>query len=139
MKLRGGIADSYGDSEKTPIFERYYAGGANTIRGYRERRIGPRDTGTGDPVGGDAYWVGNSEYTFPVFPGVIKGAAFFDIGTVDATIEEIGDNKIYSGFGMGVRVKTPIGPLKVDAGYPLDDIEGEKKGVRFYFNMSRGF
>ncbi|MBP9733127.1 MAG: outer membrane protein assembly factor BamA [Candidatus Omnitrophica bacterium] len=139
LKLRGGIADAYDDSEKVPIFERYYAGGANTVRGYRERRIGPRDTGTQDPIGGEAYWVGNAEYTFPIFPGVIKGAAFYDVGTVDATIEDIGNEKIYSGVGLGIRVKTPIGPLKVDAGYPLDDVEGEGKDVRFYFNMSRGF
>ncbi len=139
LKLRGGIADAYDDSEKVPIFERYYAGGANTIRGYRERRIGPRDTGTQDPIGGNAYWVGNVEYTFPVFPGVIKGAAFYDMGTVDATIDDIGDQGLYSGVGVGIRVKTPIGPLKVDAGYPLDDVEGESKEVRFYFNMSRGF
>jgi len=38
-----------------------------------------------------------------------------------------------------VRVKTPIGPVKVDAGYPLDDITGEKKELRFYFNISQGF
>jgi outer membrane protein insertion porin family len=139
LKLRGGIADAFDDTEKVPIFERYYAGGANTIRGYRERRIGPRDSGTQDPIGGNAYWVGNTEYTFPIFPGVIKGAAFYDLGGVDAAIEDIGDSGIYQGVGMGLRVKTPIGPLKVDAGYPLDDVEGEDKEVRFYFNMSRGF
>ena len=41
--------------------------------------------------------------------------------------------------GGGVGVKPPIGPVKVDAGYPLDDIEGEKKKVRFYFNISQAF
>jgi outer membrane protein insertion porin family len=139
LKLRGGIADAFDDSEKVPIFERYYAGGANTIRGYRERRIGPRDSGTQDPIGGNAYWVGNIEHTFPIFPGIIKGAAFYDVGAVDASIEDFGDTGIYSGVGVGIRVKTPIGPLKVDAGYPLDEVEGEDKELRFYFNMSRGF
>lgn len=139
LKLRGGLSDAYGDSQKVPIFERFYAGGANTVRGYRERRIGPRDSGTQDPIGGNAYWVANAEYTFPVFPGIIKGAAFYDLGTVDATIDDIGNESIYSGVGLGLRVKTPIGPLKVDAGFPLDEIEGEDKKVRFYFNMSRGF
>ncbi|MFT5207372.1 MAG: outer membrane protein insertion porin family [Candidatus Omnitrophota bacterium] len=139
LKLRGGISDAYDDSEKVPIFERYYAGGANTIRGYKERRVGPRDTGTGDPIGGEAYWVANAEYTFPIVEGVLKAAAFYDIGAVDATIDDFGAGDIAQGIGMGVRIKTPIGPVKIDAGFPINDVEGEDKEVRFYFNMSRGF
>jgi outer membrane protein insertion porin family len=139
LKIRGGIADAYGDSDNVPIYERYFAGGANTIRGYRERRIGPRDPGNNDPVGGEAYWIANVEETFPIYPNLIKGALFFDIGNVYETIEDFGEGGTFSGYGAGVRIKTPISPVKLDMGYPLDDIPGEKKRARFYFSISQGF
>ncbi len=139
LKLRAGIADEYSDSLSVPIYERYFAGGANTIRGYRERRVGPRDAGNKDPIGGEAFWVMNAEETFTVYPDLIKGAVFFDAGNVEEEINEFGSGGIFKGVGAGVRVKTPIGPVKLDAGYPLDDVEGESKKIRFYFNISQGF
>ncbi len=139
LKGRVGFVDEFGDSEKVPIYERFFAGGANTIRGYRERRIGPRDPGNQEPIGGETYWIANVEETFPIYPDLIKGAAFFDIGNVYDQVDDFGNGGTVSGFGFGVRVKTPIGPVKVDAGYPLDDIPGEKKKVRFYFNISQAF
>ncbi len=139
LKLRGGIADAFGNTDKVPIYERYFAGGANTIRGYRERRIGPRDAGNQEPIGGDAFWVANIEETFPIYPDLIKGAVFFDIGNVYEKVSDFGSGGIFSGVGVGVRVKTPIGPVKLDAGYPLDDVQNEKKSLRFYFNISQGF
>ncbi len=54
-------------------------------------------------------------------------------------ILDFGSGDIVQGMGAGVRVKTPIGPVKLDMGYPLDDVEGEKKKLRFYFNISQGF
>ncbi len=139
VKARAGVADSYDDSIRVPIYERYYVGGANTVRGYRERRIGPRDPGNRDPIGGESFWVANLEETFPIVPNLIKGAVFFDTGNAYDTIEDFGTGGVFSGVGIGVRIKTPIGPVKLDAGYPLDDIEEEDKELRFYFNISQGF
>jgi len=139
LKARAGIADAYSDTPLVPIYERYFLGGANTIRGYRERRLGPRDPGNGDPVGGNAYWVANIEETFPIYPDLIKGAVFFDVGSLYEEIEDFGDGDTFSGVGVGVRIKTPIGPLKLDMGYPLDDVSGEKKKMRYYFSISQGF
>ena len=139
LKIRGGIADAYDDTPRVPIYERFFIGGANTVRGYRERRIGPRDTGNREPIGGEAYWVTNVEETFPIYPNLIKGAVFFDMGNNYESIGDFGSGGVFSGVGMGVRIKTPVGPVKLDAGYPLDDAEGEKKKLRFYFNISQGF
>ncbi len=139
LKARAGIVEAFGDSEKVPIYERYFAGGANTIRGYRERRVGPRDPGNSEPIGGEAYWIGNIEETFPIYPDLIKGAVFFDTGNVYQKIDDFGSGGLFSGMGIGVRIKTPIGPVKLDAGYPLDEVPGEKKKLRFYFNISQGF
>lgn len=142
LKARGGAAGAYGDSNYVPIYERFFAGGANTIRGYRERRIGPRDSGSGQPVGGTAIALANAEATFPLYEKVLKGAVFFDAGDV-WNIKKIDnvyyDNGLKYGAGIGVRVKTPIGPLKLDYGWPIvDNFEDDKQG-EFYFSMSRGF
>ena len=133
-RLRAGLADEYDNTNMVPIYERFYAGGATTIRGYKERHIGPKISG--EPIGGDSMLIGNLEYTFPVMKN-IKGAVFYDIGNVWSDIGDMGKD-FKSSIGLGVRVKTPIGPVKVDYGYGLDYDPGDKKG-RFHFSMSRGF
>ncbi len=138
LKLRAGLVDAYGDSTSVPIYERFYAGGANTIRGFRERRVGPRDPASNDPVGGEALLVGNAEYVFPIVE-FIKGAAFFDAGNVWSKVSDFGSGGYKYGTGVGVRVKTPIGPVKLDYGYPLRVDPGEKKQGRFHFSLTRAF
>jgi len=140
LKVRGGLSNAYGNTDEVPIYERFFAGGANTIRGYKERRVGPRDSGSDEPIGGEAITVGNAELTFPIYEGLIKGAVFYDIGNVWRRAEEfmVGGN-YKSGAGVGVRVKTPIGPVKLDYGYPLEKHEGESKWGELYFSMSHGF
>jgi len=140
LKVRGGLANAYGSSDEVPIYERFFAGGANTIRGYKERRVGPRDPGSDEPIGGEAIGVGNAEITFPVYEKVLKGAVFYDVGNVWRRAEDWlvgGDYK--HGIGLGIRVKTPLGPVKVDYGYPLVRQEGDSRTGEFYFSMSHGF
>jgi len=139
IKGRAGLVDSYGDSDEVPIYERFYAGGANTVRGYGERRVGPRDPGSNSPIGGEAILVGNAELTFPIYERVIKGAVFYDVGNVWRRIEDYFSGGVKSGVGAGVRVKTPIGPLKLDIGYPLSDNHDDKKQIEWYFSVSHGF
>jgi len=139
FRLRAGIADAYGDSGKVPIFERFYAGGARTIRGYDERRVGPLDAVTDDPIGGESMLVGNIEYTIPIID-FIKLAVFIDSGNVWQKMGDIGSGSFKSGTGLGLRVKTPIGPINLDYGYPLNDEPGEEeRSGKFYFSVSRGF
>lgn len=141
IKGRTGLAEAYGGTDDVPIYERFYAGGANTIRGYRERRVGPRDPGSNDPIGGDAMLVGNAELVFPIYEKVIKGAVFYDVGNVWKDIDDYFslDGGLKQGAGVGVRVKTPIGPLKLDVGYPLSDNQDDKKRLEWYFSVSHGF
>jgi outer membrane protein insertion porin family len=137
---RVGMVDAYGSSQKVPIFERYFAGGAQSIRGYSERSIGPVDTLSGDAIGGESIMLGSVEYTIPLVE-VIKLATFFDVGNVWAKSTDFGKNNFYSGYGLGFRVKTPIGPMKLDYGIPLNKEPGEdsKRSGKFYFSVSRGF
>lgn len=139
LQARAGVAQAFGDSEKVPIYERFYAGGANTIRGYEERSVGPVDQPTSDPLGGEALLVMNVEYTIPVID-FIKAAVFVDTGNVWSKVSEFGTGGFKTGVGFGVRVKTPVGPLKLDYGIPLNKQPGkENKQGRFHFSMSHGF
>jgi outer membrane protein insertion porin family len=140
LKGRGGLADSYGSSSEVPVYERFYAGGANTIRGYKERRVGPRDPGSNEPIGGEAILLANVEVTFPLYENMLKGAVFYDIGNVWRRYEDfmVGGN-YRAGVGVGVRIKTPVGPVRLDYGYPLNGNYDDEKTGEFYFSMSRGF
>jgi len=139
LRLRAGLADPYSSTNKIPIYERFFAGGASTIRGYRERKVGPIDTVTEDPIGGEALFIGNIEYTYPV-ADFLKVASFFDTGNVWQKNKDFLSGDLKSSIGLGVRVKTPIGPISIDYGYPLDKEPGEEdKEGRFHFNVSREF
>ena len=142
-RIRAGLIDAYGDSNEVPIFERFFGGGAGTIRGYQERNVGPRDTSSSDPIGGEAMLIGSVEEVMTIVKdergrSILKGSAFYDAGDVWRRVSDFGES-LKSGFGVGARVTTPIGPLRLDVGFPLDDVAGEKRKPRFHFNISRGF
>ena len=138
FRLRAGVIDAYGDSEAVPIFERFFAGGSRTIRGYDERKVGPL-AATNDPIGGESILVGNIEYTIPVIE-YIKLAVFIDSGNVWSKVQDFASGDYKSGAGLGLRIKTPIGPVNLDYGYPLNDEPGEEeRSGKFYFSVSRGF
>lgn len=138
-RLRVGWADPFSDTKKVPIYERFFAGGANSVRGYQERKAGPVDPQTHDPLGGESMFVANLEYTYPLVD-FLKVATFFDAGNVWSKNSDFFKDKLFKSVGLGIRVKTPIGPVSVDYGWPLDLEPGEEtKEGRFHFNVSRGF
>jgi outer membrane protein insertion porin family len=140
LRARLGLADAYGNSDSLPIYERFFAGGAYTIRGYQERKIGPIDPISKDPLGGESMLIGNIEYNYPLF-NFFKLAVFYDIGNVWSKLNDIGSGGFKKSFGFGVRIKTPIGPIMLDYGIPLDKEPGEesKSSGRLHFNVSHGF
>ena len=139
LRLRGGWSDPFDDTNKVPIYERFFAGGASTIRGYEERKVGPIDLATDDPLGGESMFIANIEYTYPLMD-FLKVATFFDSGEVWEKNGDFFSTDLKKSIGLGVRVKTPIGPVSVDYGWPLDLLPGQdSKEGRFHFNVSRGF
>jgi outer membrane protein insertion porin family len=84
-------------------------------------------------------FVGNVEYIYPLLD-FLKIATFFDTGNVWKKNKDFLSGDLKSGIGFGLRVKTPIGPVSVDYGWPLDTEPGEEgKEGRFYFSVSKGF
>jgi outer membrane protein insertion porin family len=139
FRFRIGFANPFSDTDKIPIYERFFAGGASTIRGYHERKVSPIDAVTEDPIGGEAMFIGNIEYTYPL-TNFLKVATFFDTGNVWKEKEDFLSGGLKSSIGVGLRVKTPIGPISIDYGWPLNTEPGEEgKQGRFHFNVSRGF
>ena len=143
LEIRGrvGTVKPYGKSDEVSIYERFFAGGANTIRGYEERAVGPVDPVSKDPLGGEAMLIGNIEYTYPIF-NFLKVAAFIDSGNVWAKLGDIGKGGFKTGFGLGLRIKSPIGPIMLDYGIPLNKAQGEDSkhtGGRIHFSASHGF
>jgi len=142
-RIRGGIVNEYSNTADVPIFERFFAGGANTIRGFRERRVGPQDPRTNDPIGGEAMFVATAEEVMTLLEDergrpILKGSMFYDVGNVWRRIDSIGES-FKSGAGVGARVNTPIGPVRLDIGYPISDVEEGDRKPRFHFNISRSF
>ena len=137
LKVVAAVGDTFEDTDVLPIYERFYAGGTNTIRGFKERAAGPKDT-SGEAIGGESTLYGTCELTYPVFK-LIKVATFFDFGNVWEKLGDFASGGIKYSLGLGVRVKTPMGPVSLDYGYPLKVAEGEDKEGRFHFSMSRGF
>ena len=122
-RVRAGIVNEYGDSAEVPIFERFFAGGANTIRGFRERRVGPQDPASNDPIGGEANLLATIEEVMTIVADerkkpILKGSVFFDAGNVWRRVDDFASS-LEAGAGIGARVNTPIGPLRLDVGFPL--------------------
>lgn len=138
LGAQGGIVEQYGSSDRVPIFERFFLGGATTIRGFEYRSISPRDE-RGEPIGGKTMTMATAEYTFPLITRV-RGAMFFDIGGVFPEAGQFEPNQLDAAVGVGIRLNLPIGPIQVDYGWPVitDDNNKDEHG-RFSFTMGSTF
>ncbi len=141
--LRAGIVDAYSNTDDVPIFERFFGGGAGTIRGYQERKVGPRDPSSNDPIGGESTLSGTAEEVLTIIKDersrpILKGSVFYDVGNVWRRVSDFGSS-LKSGVGVGTRITTPIGPVRLDLGFPISNLQGEKRKPRFHFNVSRSF
>lgn len=130
---RTGIAESFGDTDDVPFYDRYYLGGMYTLRGFKYRRVSPREEGFREPIGGDTFWFGSAEYSIPVIDR-LRFALFYDIGAVSADPYQW--NSDYSdNFGFGIRLNLPIGPLRLDYGIPINRDEYNSGSGQFQFGV----
>jgi len=131
-----GLA-SKNNGQNLPLFERYFLGGINSVRGFADRSLGPRepnacvrpeDTCGSDVVGGSTAAVMNVELLFPIMEKYgIRGVAFFDMGNAFADSFNFGD--LRRSVGAGVRWMSPFGPLRVELGLPLNKKPGDDTSV----------
>ncbi|MDW8002039.1 MAG: outer membrane protein assembly factor BamA [Deltaproteobacteria bacterium] len=127
LKAQVGSIWPYG-RKKLPIYEKFFVGGINTIRGFRYGEAGPKDE-EGEVIGGTKKIVFNAEWIFPIFkPAGIKGVVFFDCGhAFDKTKGFFQDYRFGSGFG--IRWLSPLGPMRLELGYNLSPRKGERRSV----------
>ncbi len=132
-----GITDFYGKGKRVPIFDRFFLGGANSLRGFDYRDVGPRDS-EGEPIGGRTYLNGTVEYTFPIIDRV-RGAVFYDAGFVSAKPFDWNYGSYNSDVGVGLRLNLPIGPIRLDYGVPLATDDDNGSNGKFHFNVGYQF
>jgi len=124
----------HAEANELPIDERFFNGGATTVRSFGERELGPHDP-KGNPIGGEFFTVFNIEYTFPII-GELQGALFTDAGNLLPTSEKPGLDDLRYALGFGLRYKLPIGPIRLDYGFNPDPRAHEDDGA---FHFSFGF
>ena len=124
-------------SDGDTIFVRQFLGGANNLRGFDFRDVGPKDE-TGEPLGGDELWYLTAEATVPLIPK-IRGALFYDVGQVSGGPGEFGGGT-NSNWGFGLRLFIMGGaPIRLDYGIPIDSDEFNDSSGRFNFTIGYQF
>lgn len=133
----GAIA-GYSD-EDIAINERFFIGG-NSLRGFKKAGIGPRDLLTDDALGGNLYYRGSVEVTFPLSEDLgLKGHTFSDFGSLWSLDnisgpDVVDENALRGAAGVGLSWRSPMGPIRIDLAQPyLKEDYDQKESFRFSF------
>ncbi len=152
VKGAGGfLHENYGGQD-VPLSQRYYLGGMSSVRGYSVGKISPRDE-SGDRIGGNKYLTANMELLYPLDKefGVL-GLLFFDAGNAwkegesffeqqtpaDETYANSPSFGLFKSVGAGLRWMSPMGPLCLEYGFGLDDLD-DSGSSKFEFSMGQAF
>lgn len=144
--VRGRLSGVFQNTnDLVPVFERFYMGGMDSVRGYSYTRVSPRDPKYGDIIGGDRMGVFNLEYVWTfqkdlglaIVPFVDGG---FNIDSrKSSTLQDVGDKMVYS-VGLELRWRSPMGDLRIAYGVPLSkDYSNSREAGRFEFSMGQFF
>jgi outer membrane protein insertion porin family len=135
-RLRFGYTQGLSRKDYVPTFDRFYMGGASTIRGYEENSMGPKDEG-GIATGGKIMVLGNLEYRRALF-WKFGYAIFVDAGNLWFSPKHVNAKDIKLSSGIGLQLFTPVGPLRVDYGRQLPLKESPDTG-RFHLSILYAF
>lgn len=140
-RIRVGNIVELGKELNIPLSERYYLGGASTVRGYREQLLGPvqYDDQGKNPIalGGKLMVLGNLELRIPLF-WLFWGEVFMDAGNVWLRNQDFKFIDIKPSVGSGLAILTPVGPLRFDYGVKLRPQKYESRG-EFHISISFAF
>jgi outer membrane protein assembly factor BamA len=113
LSLRTGVIVPVGSTDVIPLQERFYNGGENTVRSFKEDELGPKDS-KGNPLGGEAFTVLSAEWRRPI-EGDLEGALFVDLGNVEPDHSDyLRFADFESAIGYGLRYHLPVGPVRLD-------------------------
>ena len=125
VRGRFGFGDGFGD-KVLPASERFFLGGVTTIRGFEFRDIGPKDDAN-NPLGGTSFAQFNLEIGRSL-GSVLRVVAFVDVGNAYGSDNDFDIGDLRRSAGLGIRIVTPIGPIRLDYGFKLDKRAGESAG-----------
>jgi outer membrane protein assembly complex protein YaeT len=150
LKLGMDWAEGHSGQGKLPIYERFFAGGLGSIRGFEYQGIGPRQNR--DAVGGNFRATASLEYSVPIYRAPMVGMAnididvlrlvfFYDAATLAPNVEDYSTGLIRSSVGFGFRLRIPaLGgiPISLDFGFPLarlpqDETQRVSFSLGFFF------
>ena len=129
--------------EDLPASERFFAGGDTTVRGFELDRVGAPNTFSinGYPKGGNAVLLLNGELRFPVWKE-LGAVVFVDSGNVFRRVTEFDITELRASYGLGLRYRSPVGPIRVDVGFKMDRqvFGGVREGLtEIHFSLGQAF
>lgn len=124
---------------KLPVYDNFYLGGMNSIRGFKSSSISPINPVNDEKFGGDKMWFANLELYFPLVSDAgLRGLVFSDVGNVYAQDESWDFGTMKKSAGMGINWLSPVGPLRLVWGYNLDNQKGDEN-AQWDFAMGGNF
>lgn len=144
LSLKGniGYGGAYGGDSSIPFFENFYAGGPKSVRGYKENTLGPVDSSTNRPTGGDLRIVTSTEVIFPI-PFLkdiesVRVSAFVDGGNVYGVEEDFSFSELRYSVGLGGIWVSPFGLVSASIAYPFSNKPGDQT-QEFQFTFGTSF
>lgn len=136
VNARAASAWTFGNTSDIPISQRYFIGGRTTVRGFKENSLGPK-ADDGSIIGGDMLILGNTELRYSLTESFAMHL-FCDSGSVFLRGRDVSLGDLRYSSGVGLRYLSPIGPIGVDIGAPLDRVIGEDS-YRIHFTIGNNF
>lgn len=131
QRLDFGYGKTFND-DTFPLFRRFFAGGINSNRGFEARELGPKDE-EGNEFGGNKELIANFELIFPLLSEAgIKGLVFYDVGNAFDDDQNIDFADFRHAAGFGIRWRSPLAPIRIEFGIPIDKEEGENSFVTHF-------
>jgi outer membrane protein insertion porin family len=161
VSLRGAYGDAFGSTTGLPPYRQFYGGGPDSVRGYRESRLGPKDN-FGNPYGGNMLVVGRAEVIVPMpvkWQTSARVSVFYDIGNVFSTNHntkfygrdgvtpvtyDFNSANLRRSTGLAVQWLAPLGLFRFSYGIPLNASKGSNvlypdEKEQFQFSVGQAF
>lgn len=135
--LAGGWMSNFGVSDEIPIQERFFTGGASSVRGFKEKYVGPQNE-LNNPIGGTTLLnINLLEFRY-MFYKKLSAIAFLDLGNVWENRSALEKFDLRKGMGVGLRYNSPLGILRLDYGIKLDR-QADESFSEVYFSVGQAF